>query len=792
MRDVIVQNHGQIPTFRIPFALRLAVALACLALFWNLNLQFSTLHAQGTAFSYQGQLLSNNVPVNGAYQMSFTLFDAPTNGTDVAGTIFLYDVPVSNGLFTVTLDFGAGVFTGTNYWLLVAAATNRAPTFTSLNPRQQVTPTPYSVFAESAGSVMGVLGSGALSGTYSGAVNFTNPGSSFTGNGSGLTSVNATTLDGYGACALPCYWNLVGNSGTTPGMNFVGTTDNQALELHADSLRALRLEPDTSGYGAPNVIGGAPVNYVAPGTIGATIAGGGATNAHGILGSLPVLTNTVAANFGTIGGGAVNSIQAGSPYSTIAGGAVNTIQGTNSASAIAGGSFNTIQTNDLNAFIGGGFFNNIGPSLAHATIGGGAQNTMGASSSYATIAGGQHNTIGSNCLNATIAGGSGNETLGPDAFVGGGIGNEATTTATVSGGDYNFGWGIGSFIGGGGYDGSTQAGNTNEGDAAVIGGGLGNSIGIYVPYSFIGGGEFNDIGTFASGATVPGGVENGAGGSNSFAAGFRAQALYHGDFVWADDSTLNYFFATTPDEFSIRAEGGVRIQSGVGVHLNATNGAPDIVRDWDVFGSNASAQKAGVGRWGLFQELQHLVLGIPNDHTGWVDVATYDTNGNFSIAMQVDQSGNITNAGSIYAGGNVYAHEVLLSSDRNAKENFTRCDPQSVLAQVAALPVTEWNYKGDAMEQKHIGPMAQDFHAAFGLNGQDDTHISSIDESGVALAAIQGLNQKIEEKTETIQEQAAEINNLKSRLKKIEELLAPRAPKVPAAGKPAPASAPGF
>jgi len=87
------------------------------------------------------------------------------------------------------------------------------------------------------------------------------------------------------------------------------------------------------------------------------------------------------------------------------------------------------------------------------------------------------------------------------------------------------------------------------------------------------------------------------------------------------------------------------------------------------------------------------------------------------------------------------------ASDRNLKEDFATVDTQAVLAQVATLPVTTWRYKAQP-DQKHLGPVAQDFHEAFGL-GQDDTSISTVDEAGVALAAIQGLNQKVDQlKTE--------------------------------------------
>jgi hypothetical protein len=66
-----------------------------------------------------------------------------------------------------------------------------------------------------------------------------------------------------------------------------------------------------------------------------------------------------------------------------------------------------------------------------------------------------------------------------------------------------------------------------------------------------------------------------------------------------------------------------------------------------------------------------------------------------------------------------------------------------VLAQVAAMPIQRWNYIGE--DTPHLGPVAQDFHAAFKV-GMDDRHISMVDADGVALAAIQGLNQKLEER----------------------------------------------
>ncbi len=86
-----------------------------------------------------------------------------------------------------------------------------------------------------------------------------------------------------------------------------------------------------------------------------------------------------------------------------------------------------------------------------------------------------------------------------------------------------------------------------------------------------------------------------------------------------------------------------------------------------------------------------------------------------------------------------------------------------MLAKVAALPITQWKYKAEPEGVKHLGPVAQDFHAAFGL-GDSDKAIGTVDESGVALAAIQGLNQKLEEKD-------AKISELEKRLAALEHII---------------------
>jgi hypothetical protein len=121
-----------------------------------------------------------------------------------------------------------------------------------------------------------------------------------------------------------------------------------------------------------------------------------------------------------------------------------------------------------------------------------------------------------------------------------------------------------------------------------------------------------------------------------------------------------------------------------------------------------------------------------------------------------------------YTTGNVDVRGTISQgSDRDAKDNFASISPAEVLEKVSALPLSTWKYKSEEAAIRHIGPMAQDFHAAFGV-GPDDKHITTVDADGVALAAIQGLNQKLEA---TVKAKDAEIESLKQRLDALEELL---------------------
>jgi hypothetical protein len=109
-------------------------------------------------------------------------------------------------------------------------------------------------------------------------------------------------------------------------------------------------------------------------------------------------------------------------------------------------------------------------------------------------------------------------------------------------------------------------------------------------------------------------------------------------------------------------------------------------------------------------------------------------------------------------------------SDRNKKDNLESVNVQDLLEKVAALPITTWNYKSQDEAIRHIGPMAQDFYAAFGV-GKDDKHITTIDADGVSLAAIKALYQKVKELKDENSQLKTAMKQTNQRLDKLQQLV---------------------
>jgi hypothetical protein len=384
------------------------ITLAITLLLGIFNLQLVTLHAQGTGFTYQGQLTANGNPANGSYDVKFTLFATNVNGTAIGGPVTNSAVGVTNGLFTTLVKFSAGVFNGSSNWLEIGVSTNGLNSFTTLNPRQQVTPTPYALFSVNASNVLGTVPAGQLSGTIpvailptvvitNGASNVNFSGT-FTGNGSGLTNLNASKISS-GVIAQsvlpgfqPIYYSTIGggngNSVSSDYYETVGGGVENAAGAQTATISG-------GGYNTANSFGAAVGggNDNGASSVNATVSGG--------------YYNTASGYESAIGGGYYNT--ASGYYATVGGGQTNTASGQN---ATVGGGYNNI-VNNLNATVGGGFGNIVGGD--GATVGGGYGNT--ANGLYATVSGGNAN--GASGQYAIAAGGHANSAAGDFSFAGG-------------------------------------------------------------------------------------------------------------------------------------------------------------------------------------------------------------------------------------------------------------------------------------------------------------------------------------------------------------------------------------
>lgn len=152
-----------------------------------------------------------------------------------------------------------------------------------------------------------------------------------------------------------------------------------------------------------------------------------------------------------------------------------------------------------------------------------------------------------------------------------------------------------------------------------------------------------------------------------------------------------------------------------------------------------------------------------------VNLFVSDASGTLNVAVPDLASGATRLSVSGGSGGSAFLSNGgtwTNASSRSFKEGLAAISPLSVLERLVALPISTWRYIGSE-EGVHLGPMAEDFKAAFGLAG-DGTSIATVDADGVALAAIQGLNQKLEAERDALR---AENAALKARMDRIERLL---------------------
>jgi Chaperone of endosialidase len=729
------------------------------------------------------------------------------DGTSSAGSepTSAVSLSVSDGLFTVALGdttlanmtaIPAAVFTEESNLQLRIWFNDGVNGFAALSPVQNLTPTPYAVTALSANTssnLSGTVSAGQLNGTVGNSqlahssITLT-AGTGLSGGGT-VALGGATTLSNAGVLSVTGNPDItativggavtLGDTATSSDTastivkrdasgNFTaGTITANSFSGNGANLTSLNADNLSSGTVPLAQLSGITSNQLAAATwqVATNLNGGNAALASNVVSGIGLtnayITNAVITNsfFAGNGGGLtnLNASQLTSGVIPLAKlpGAVVTNNDTTSVNLTGNFTGNGAGLTNLNAWALTG---NTGTSPTNGNFVGTSDNQPlelwvnnaralrlepgGASAAFENgIPTGAPNVLGGSSLNyvsngvvgATIGGGGAtnyasvaytNSVTGDFGTVGGGYANTAGgSAATLGGGGYNTASGDSATLGGGedntasGMYGTVGGGGANTASDyyATVAGGLGSIAS--GEYATVPGGSFN----LASGnwATVAGGFTNLARGDYSFAAGNSAQALNQGAFVWAD-STGAGFPSVRDDQFRVHANGGVRLD------LNSNN--------WvEFFGQS---------------------IGRPPDTTPIVI--------NTSTGAYLSVGGSWVN-----------------SSDRKLKENFQPVNGREALEKVAALPITRWNYKTEGESVQHIGPVAQDFQAAFQLS-HDDKHISTVDEGGVALAAIQGLNQKVEERDDKIQAQGAEIQALKAKADKVDavekqnELLAER------------------
>ncbi len=322
-----------------------------------------------TSFSYQGQLNDGGVPVDGNYDYVFKLYDSASDGSQVGSTQQKTNVPVKNGFFTVELDFGSAAFKGESRWLEVQVRPAGTVSFTILEPRQHITPTPYAMHAFS------IADGGEIEDNVTESLN------DLENRIEALETVNADLQD-----RLDELEELL--AGVTRQDDFEGLEGYDTLRFSGMNVQIVNGTGTTGGD--TNGLGNLIVGYNELRVAGFDDRSG---SHYAVIGRGNNYTS-----FGGIVAGSGNTVSGS--YSSVTGGHLNTASGLNSsvsggytskaigyASSVSGGSYNEAIAS--NSSVTGGYFNKA--YGACASISGGSSNI--ANNDYASILGGSGITV---------------------------------------------------------------------------------------------------------------------------------------------------------------------------------------------------------------------------------------------------------------------------------------------------------------------------------------------------------------------------------------------------------------
>ena len=848
-------------------------------LFSTLNFQLSTVLAQGTALTYQGRLTDGGPNANGAYDFTFQLFDAASGGTSQSAVLATNAVSLSDGLFTVTLDFGAAPFSaGAARWLEIKVRTNGVGAFGTIVPRQQVTATPYAIVAGNAVAVSGTVAASQITGMISsnnigaesitstmlahgsvgsdqladGAVSTTTlangavtaPKVSTTSNWFALTIANPNPrvfddLFGLSVAAVGSDQMLIGapdhfTVGLNRGAAYLFNTDGNLLTTFLDPSASQSGNESfgsaVAAVGSGCVLIGSPANR----TGGYSLAGAAFLfSTNGIL--LATLTNPSPAAIDEFGW-SVSAV--GSDRVLV--GAVNAGPGGGAAFLFhTNGTLLTTFTNPTPpADVTDWFGYSVSAVGSDRVLVGAPRYSVGAPLTGVAYLFDTNGILLTTFTNPTPATndlfGSSVAALGSDRVLIGAYGN--STGGPYCGAAYLFSTN-GTLLTT--LANPTPARNDSFGYSVAA---LGNDqvlIGAYQDGT--GGYGAGAVYLFRSGSFAPGlvadavrprsivtaSIEDGAvtaakiGGLlfENQIPGLDASKIISGTLSSDRISYLeaSKIYGTLADaqlstNVALRTGGNAFTGNQLVTNGNVGVGTASPVASLHVNGSMV-LQGGFVPTAATAGNLLNLAVGNNSNRLA-NGISFYEVAGSPAMSLGYDGTvaGTANNALRIYnsAGSNLFTFEhggflglgvvdatnaihhfsgaVLTTggawvnaSDRNAKTNVAPVNASEILARVTALPITQWNYKAEPDSVRHLGPMAQDFRSAFGL-GLNDTSIATVDESGVALAAIQGLNEKVEsgkQKAESqvqqleqrLAEKETEITELKARLDRLEQLL---------------------
>jgi hypothetical protein len=635
--------------------------------------------------------------------MKFKLYDAGGNPQGTPDTVTLDGgVQVTNGVFTVQLDFGAAAFDGGARLLEISVRTHSAdpntPAYTTLTPRQPITSTPYAIRSVTAGAAD--TATTATTATTASGVSASAGDSVITAINAGSSTINAARL--------PSTLATQNGSNTFGGTNTFSASPTFSAGLAAGGQRV-------TDVGTPTAATDAATKAYVDANVTSSTAGGHLT------GTYPNPSIATTASAGTNIVAAVNASGSAINTSHVSGDVELLPSATQTATQAAGVTRPLIDVKLAGT-------DNLGTSGQSDLL------SLSASGTYKFYTGATPEARDKERFRVDNTGGFA-------AF-----GDIDIGSIPAEGAGTRF-----MFLP---YKGATRSGYVDgtQWDDANIGyfsTAFGHNARASGDYGFAAGQNV----VAANSWSVAMGQYDTASGAASVALGYYAHTnARQGSFVFSDRSVLDdgnfatdeSFKAAVNHSFNVRATGGYWLFTNTGVST------------------------------GL--RLSHFL----SSNTAYGSFVWTDRSSDASITPTAQNQTIFRSSGGywLYSDSGATAGVTLAPgggswnsvSDRNMKANFAAVDTRAILRGVLSLPISTWNYKTQAASVRHIGPMAQDFFATFKV-GEGDKTITTVDPDGVALAAIQGLNEELKDRDARIDGLQQQVKQQQEQLEGLKKLL---------------------